>query len=130
MTNNRRAAKKQQREIRSVQSAEETPTPGVSPAVEAQPDAPVAPPATVEQVDSLMAEVESFLSRRDELAQKIAAEIEATELKLAELKKTAASLFPESASGGPATLKAKKPKPKTTTKAEPASSSDSASPAE
>lgn len=113
-----------------MQSAEETPTPGVSPVVEAQPDAPVAESAPVEQVDSLMAEVESFLSRRDELAQKIAAEIEALELKLAELKKTQASLFPESASGGPATLKAKKPKPKVATKAEPASSSDSAPPAE
>lgn len=113
-----------------MQSAEETPTPGVSPAIEAQPDTPTPPAAPVEQPDSLMAEVESFLSKRDELAQKIAAEIEATELKLAELKKTAASLFPESTSGGPAALKAKKPKPKPPAKAEPASSSDSAPPAE
>lgn len=113
-----------------MQAAEETPTTGVSPAVEAQAETPITPAAPVEQADSLMAEVESFLSRRDELAQKIAAEIEATELKLAELKKTAASLFPESASGGSATLKAKKPKPKAVTKAEPASSSDSAPSAE
>jgi len=101
-----------------VPSAEETPSPSVSPAVEAQSEAPA---ATVEPIDPLMAEVESFLSKRDELAQKIADEIEAMEQKLAELKKTAASLFPDSANGAPANLKAKKPKPKPAAKPEPVS---------
>ena len=40
-------------------------------------------------------EVQSFLSRRDDLAEKLAREIEATELKLAELKRSAALLYPE-----------------------------------
>lgn len=44
----------------------------------------------------LLAEVQSFLNKREELARKLADEIAATETKLAELKKTAAALFPES----------------------------------
>ena len=55
----------------------------------ASPDNEVATP--------LLAEVQSFLSKRDELARKLAEEIAATEAKLAELKRTAASLFPETA---------------------------------
>src|SRR5580693_6518287 len=48
----------------------------------------------VEDLGGLAAEVESFLSRRSELARKLTQEIEATEKKLAELKRTAALLFP------------------------------------
>lgn len=91
---------------------------------------PVTRESTITESDSLMAEVESFLSKRDELAQKFAEEIEATELKLAELKKTAASLFPENAGSGAASQKAKKPKPKPAAKAEAASSSETPSPVE
>ena len=59
----------------------------------------------------LKSEIETFISLRDELARKLADEIEATELKLAQLKETAASLFPRS--GEPnEEKKAKKPKPK------------------
>lgn len=43
----------------------------------------------------LTGEVQTFLSKRDELAQKLAREIEITEKKLAELKHSAAMLFPE-----------------------------------
>ena len=59
----------------------------------------------------LMDEVQSFLAARDELAKKLAAEIAAMEKKLAELKRTAALLFP--ANDTP-TLKEKKPKKSST----------------
>ena len=49
---------------------------------------------------SLTEEVQSFLNRRSELARKLAQEIEATEKKLAELKHTAALLFPENDGNG------------------------------
>ncbi len=45
--------------------------------------------------EGISLEVQSFLSRRDDLAEKLAREIETTELKLAELKRSAALLFPE-----------------------------------
>ncbi len=61
----------------------------------------------------LMEEIQTFLHLRDELARKLAIEIEATEQKLAELKKTAASLFPQSGGEVAEEKKAKKPKPKT-----------------
>lgn len=109
MPTNRRAAKKLHRENHAVKSAPRTPEPAVVPDV----TPPVEPPVPViEQPHPLMAEVESFLSKRDELAQKLALEIEATEKKLAELKKTAASLFPETAGGAPADRKSKKNKAK------------------
>jgi hypothetical protein len=47
-----------------------------------------------DELGSLADEVQSFLSRRAELAQKLTMEIEATENRLAELKRTAALLFP------------------------------------
>jgi len=52
------------------------------------------------------------MAMRDELAQKLAAEIEATELRLEELKSTAASLFPQNVKSVD-DKKAKKPNPKT-----------------
>lgn len=62
---------------------------------------------------TLMEEVQFFLAQREELAKKLAEEIAATEQKLADLKKTAAQLFPETASGAAKDKKAKKPsKPK------------------
>jgi len=60
---------------------------------------------------SLMDEIQSFMTLREELSQKLASEIEATELKLAELKETAASLFPQ-ATYIAEEKKAKKAKPK------------------
>lgn len=51
---------------------------------------------SVEELGPLAEEVRSFMDRRDELARKLAEEIEATEKKLAELRRTAAALFPES----------------------------------
>jgi molecular chaperone DnaK (HSP70) len=130
MTNNRSAGKKHQKETVSVKAADQTPTPSASPEVQTSPDAPAVPDEEVEQVDPLMAEVESFLSKRDELARKIAAEIETLEQKLAELKETATSLFPETAGGASSSPKPKKPKPKPTVKSEATSSADSAPPTE
>ncbi|HEY4261608.1 MAG TPA: hypothetical protein VGM98_15670 [Schlesneria sp.] len=115
MSNNKRTGKKQQQETSSVKAADETPTPSVSPEVQTPVDPAIEPEG---QVDPLMAEVEAFLSKRDELAQKIAGEIEALEQKLAELKETAASLFPDSAGGGQSAPKPKKPKPKAPAKTE------------
>ena len=109
-----------------MKSVEETPTPSVSSEIEVQTDSPM----PHEQVEPLMAEVETFLSKRDELARRFTEEIAATEQKLAELKKTAASLFPESVSSGQSNLKTKKPKAKAATKSESASSADSPSSAE
>ena len=109
-----------------MKSVEETPTPSVSSEIQAQTDSPTVPH---EEVAPLMAEVETFLSKRDELARRFAEEIVATEQKLAELKKTAASLFPESVSGQ-SSQKTKKPKTKASTKSESASSADSQSSAE
>jgi hypothetical protein len=48
----------------------------------------------------LAEEVRAFIDRRDELAGKLAQEIELTEKKLVELKRTAALLFPENAANG------------------------------
>lgn len=60
--------------------------------------------------NSLLAEVEQFLQQRQELAQKLAAEIAATERKLADLRKTAAALFPEGDRSARPEKKAKKPR--------------------
>ena len=58
----------------------------------------------------LLAEVQLFLSRREELARKLADEIAVTEARLAELKRTAAALFPESSAAVVNVAKDKKPK--------------------
>ncbi len=50
---------------------------------------------SVEELGALAGEVQSFLDKRIELARKLSQEIDATEKKLAELKRTAAALFPE-----------------------------------
>lgn len=50
---------------------------------------------TIHDLGLLADEIQSFLQQRQELADKLAQEIEATERKLAELKRTAAMLFPE-----------------------------------
>lgn len=57
------------------------------------------PDHAAEELGGLAGEVQSFLSRRVELARKLAQEIEATEKKLAELKRTAALLFPAGGNG-------------------------------
>ena len=49
---------------------------------------------------TLTEEVQSFLDRRSELARKLAQEIDATEKKLAELKRAAGLLFPENDRNG------------------------------
>ena len=109
MTTNRRIAKKQHKENGSVKTAELTPTFHVGVEGKAILESS---PLPGEHVHPLMAEVESFLSRRDELARKLAEEIVSTEKKLAELKKIAASLFPERASNEPVDRKSKKHKDK------------------
>ncbi len=63
--------------------------------------------------DPLMKEVQSFLGQRAALAKKLAEEIAALEAKLAELKKTAALLFPEQQAKEPAKdRRARKPRPR------------------
>jgi hypothetical protein len=69
----------------------------------------VASTASTPESCRLLDEVQSFLAAREELAKKLASEIAATEKKLAELKKTAALLFP-AAAAAPAGAKEKKPK--------------------
>ena len=69
-------------------------------------------PRPAEPIDPLMDEVQTFLNLRDELSKKLAAEIETLEQKLADLKQTAASLFPGGSADAPEEKKAKKPKPK------------------
>jgi len=64
------------------------------------------------QLGELGREVEAFLAQRQQLAQKLAEEIAATEQKLAELKRTAAALFPPES---PAPAPAKDRRSKTST---------------
>lgn len=64
--------------------------------------------STDSPANPLMDEIQTFMTLRDELARKLAAEIEATEQKLAELRETAASLFPQEVDD----KKSKKAKPK------------------
>jgi len=88
--------KKQRRQIVTTKSP--APIKEAAPFVATTPKAPegslVAPPAGG---TPLLAEVQSFIQRREELARKLAEEIRATEARLAELKRTAAALFPENA---------------------------------
>jgi len=86
-------SKKKQRE-NAVTTPEDTAAANEPAAATAQPATPI---TAIGEATPLLAEVQSFLSKRDELARKLAEEITATEAKLAELKKTAASLFPETA---------------------------------
>src|SRR4051812_6282147 len=88
-------AKKKQTEPTAAKETKKTPATNWSPAGAT---GSIAPSAS--KTDSLSGEVQSFLSKRDELADKLAREIEATEKKLAELKRSAALLFPEKYSAG------------------------------
>ena len=85
---------------------------------------------TEEHVDPLMADVKTFLSKRDELARKFAEEIEILEQRLTELKETAASLFPENLNSGQSDRKPKKPKPKSSPKTESTSSAENSTASE
>ncbi len=124
---NKRAAKRQDKETALVKSVEETPTTSVS----AEDQAPVDSSITTEEhVDPLMADVKTFLSKRDELARKFAEEIDALEQRLAELKETAASLFPENLNSGQSDRKPKKPKPKSSPKTESTSSAENSTASE
>ena len=124
---NKRNAKRHDRETASVTSVDEPPTQSGSVEDQAPADLSI---TTEEHVDPLMADVKTFLSKRDELAQKFAAEIEALEQRLAELKETAASLFPENLNNGTSDRKPKKPKPKSTPKVDSASSAESSTSSE
>lgn len=72
----------------------------------------------------LVAEVQSFLSKRGELAEKLAREIEATEKKLEELKRTAALLLPLPAVAAPAEPARADKKPKKLTLKKPEKKSE------
>ncbi len=108
--------KKQRRQIVSTKS----PAPSKDSAKEALKETsnPAATPKAPEEAlnsspaagTPLLAEVQSFIQKREELARKLADEIAATETKLAELKRTAAALFPENAApvSAPKEKKAKK----------------------
>ena len=61
--------------------------------------------------DPLVDEVQAFLRQRQELAQRLAEEIAATEAKLDELRKTAALLAPESSRNSPGAKDRKGKKP-------------------
>jgi hypothetical protein len=65
-----------------------------------------------EGLGGLADEVRAFIDRRDELASKLAQEIELTEKKLVELKRTAALLFPENAANGHGEKERQERKPK------------------
>lgn len=105
-----------------------------SPADESRPDAApsstsedncsepttVAAPSIPEKSLPLMAEVQTFLATRDELAKKLAEEIAATEKKLAELKRTAAMLYPAAVAPPGKEKKAKKVKARAAAAVEPA----------
>ena len=90
-------------------------------------ETPIAAAETVLQASiptsDLVGEVQSFLRQRTELAQRLAEEIAITEKRLAELKQTAAMLFPEQTSSRPQLRKAKPVKSKPVNRKEPAGSS-------
>ena len=80
------------------------PTAVVKPADET----PTSTEETTTQAGSVFDEVQAFLAQRAELTRKLAEEIEATEKKLAELKRTAALLAPQAARPATKDKKAKK----------------------
>lgn len=101
-------AKKRPRDSETVNAPE--PTPAATDAT----NPPEPPESRAAEGPTLLEEVQSFLAQREELAKKLAEEIAATEQKLADLKKTAAQLFPETVAAAPKDKKAKKvskPKP-------------------
>lgn len=102
-------AKKKQHPVRNVVKPKSDP-----PAAKSEPmDTIVAPPvAEAVEAGSLVDEVQSLLSRRNSLAAKLAEEIATTEKKLAELKKTAALLTPDTKAPAPAKEKSKPKKVK------------------
>lgn len=79
----------------------------------AQPDtidtAPAVSNSPADDLGGLAQDVQEFIARREQLAQRLADEIAATEKKLAELKRTAAALFPEKESA-PSPAKERKSK--------------------
>lgn len=83
----------------------------VEPVAETTPVPETQPSGAAEngQLGELGREVEAFLAQRQQLAQKLADEIAATEQKLAELKRTAAALFPQE-NLPPAAAKERRPK--------------------
>ena len=102
-------AKKRLRDPETVNASEPTPA-----ADDAAPP-PEPPESRAAEGPTLLEEVQSFLAQREELAKKLAEEIAATEQKLADLKKTAAQLFPEAAAAAATkdkkAKKVSKPKP-------------------
>ena len=124
---NKRTARRQDRETASVKSVEETPSQSVSVEDQVPVDSSI---ITDKTADPLMADVKTFLSKRDELARKFAEEIETLEQRLAELKETAASLFPENLNNGQPDRKPKKPKAKSSPKGESTSSTESSTASE
>ncbi len=71
-------------------------------------ETPASTEETTTQAGSVFDEVQAFLAQRAELTRKLAEEIEATEKKLAELKRTAALLAPQAARAATKEKKAKK----------------------
>ena len=82
--------------------------PETTPAASEVEVSPESPASCTAAGQTLMEEVQLFLTQREELAKKLAEEIAATEQKLADLKKTAAQLFPETAASAPKDKKVKK----------------------
>ncbi len=95
-------AKKKQTE--SSPSATESTVEANAPATEAEAAEPTQP------LGELAKEVQDFIAQREQLAQKLAEEIAATEQKLAELKRTAVMLFPEKESAPAPAAKDRKAK--------------------
>ena len=124
MANNKRAAKRPQRENSSVKSVDLTAAPSVSPDEHAEEAITIPSP---EPIAPLTADIETFTSLRDKLVQRMRDEIKTSEEKLAELHQQFATLFPELATDEQPAPKAKKPKPKTVAKSESASSEESES---
>jgi len=92
-------AKRKHQERSRVKPVEQTPvlTRTTEPSTETEKKVPPA-----EELGDLAQEVESFLSQRTELHGKLLHEIEATEKKLAELKRAASLLVPEEKANTPA----------------------------
>ena len=113
------AKKKHPREANPVQAVVETSEHPID-----QTNSAALPAERTIPADSLVEEVQSFLDRRAALAKKLVDEIAATEKKLAELKKTAAMLFPENIPSIPRDKKTKKVKIKRIEKTDDASTQE------